>query len=266
MLFAALGVYLVLIVLTAVGLYRLWVRHLGGAVVDWLLLPATFVSEGAYSLGRVITGRPAYGGLISPQNASSDPCRNAISGRFGLLVSMLASLLTMLACGICLLLAVHFLGGDIVRDMVTVHLLSCLDLTAIPQEVPTNWADLWEQLQYQVIIIQRITTCWMDQDWLIWQTPVFVYLAGAFSVRLAAVRHDARATLLVAIVLALLAGGLGAMIPAVEDAIAGDLWYVLTYVWGNLLFLLAITLAVGGLMKLARLLLPGTFRDSGGEG
>lgn len=265
MLFLAFGFYLVLIVLTAVGLYRLWARHLGGAVVDWLMLPATFVSEAAYSLGRVITGRPAYGGLISPQHAGSDPCRNAIAGRFGVLVSMLASLLTMLACGTCLLLAVHFLGGDIVRDMVTVHLLSCLDLTAIPQEVPTDWADLWEQLQYQVVIVQRITTCWMQQDWLDWPTPVFVYVAAVFSIRLAAVRHDARATLLVAVGLALLAGGLGSAIPAVYDAIAGDLWYVLTYVWGNLLFLLMVTLVVGGFLKLIRLLLPGAFRNGGDD-
>ncbi|HPS53609.1 MAG TPA: hypothetical protein PLK08_08650, partial [Phycisphaerae bacterium] len=80
---------------TGRGLYRMWSSVIGGAVTDWLMLPATLLSELLYSGGRLMTGRPVYAGIIAPQNVTADPCRVAISGKNGFWVEMLSAGLAM---------------------------------------------------------------------------------------------------------------------------------------------------------------------------
>ncbi|MCD4825029.1 MAG: hypothetical protein K8S55_10490 [Phycisphaerae bacterium] len=253
MIYLAFGMWFILILLTGMGLYRLWTKFLGGALVDWLMLPASMASEMAYSLGRLITGRPAYGGLISPKNAAADPCRNAISGKHGFLVSILASSLTMLVGMTAVLLLAKFLGDDVISSMVTNEWLTNLGFTSLPQEFPTSWDMLWDQVQYQLVLLRGITQAWADRDWLTWQVPVFVYGSAIFAVRLGPVRHDQRAMLAVAVIAVGLVAAAGSLFPPVADALTGDFWHILTYTWATLLFLLVITLmimAVAGILKL----------------
>ena len=119
MIYVAMGMWLFLILLTGMGVYRMWTKHLGGAVADWILLPATVMSEIAYSAGRLITGRPAYGGIISPRNPSNDACRTAISGKGGFPVAMLSSFLVLVVCGAALGLLSGWMGEGAIRAFVS---------------------------------------------------------------------------------------------------------------------------------------------------
>ena len=58
MIYGALTLWLFLILLTGAGLYRCWTKRLGGAVVDWLILPATLIAETLYAAGRLLTESP----------------------------------------------------------------------------------------------------------------------------------------------------------------------------------------------------------------
>lgn len=254
MIYAAFALWLLLVLVTGTGLYRLWAKWLGGATTDWLMLPATLLGELAYSAGRLMTGRPAYGGLISPRDASADPCRSPLTGKHGLLVAMLASALTILACSSAVLLLTRYLGGDVVRSMVLADGLH--SLSALPRELPADWSDFWATLAGQVDLLRRLLESFTDVDWTDWQVPLYVLLTAMLAVRLGPVRHDVRGTLAVWAILAGLVAGLAATFPAVRDALAGDLWYVLTYLWAMLLLLLAGTLLGLGVRSVFRLLLP----------
>lgn len=254
MLYVAFALWLLLVLLTGTGLYRLWAKCLGGATTDWLMLPATLLGESAYSAGRILTGRPAYGGLISPQDASADPCRNPLTGKHGLLVAMLASTLTLLAGVSAVLLLTRYLGGEVVRSLVLAEGLH--SLSELPRELPADWSDFWALLAGQVDLLRRLLESFTDVNWSDWRVPLYVLLSAMLAVRLGPVRHDVRGTLAVWAVLAGLTAGLSATFPAVRDALAGDFWYVLTYLWAMLLLLLAGTLLGLAVRSAVRLVAP----------
>lgn len=258
MTYVTLGFWLVLILVTGLSLYRYWTRRLGGAVVDWLMLPATLVSEAAYSAGRMVTGRPAFGGLISPQDVKSDACRFAISGKHGFLVSMFSSFLAFVLCGLALAATIKWLGRNVVQSLILTYGL--LDLTSLPKELPVQWDSFWDFLIYQIDLLRRFCEMISRQDFLHGRVPVFLYLSGIFSVRLGPVRHDWRATLVVGVILVGLTSATAATVPAVDNFVASKLWFALTYVWGLLLFLLALTLILTGIAALVHPFLSARYR------
>ena len=56
MIYAAFSVYLLGILFTAMGVYRLWAGIVKPGRVNWALLPGTVVAEMAYIFGSLITG------------------------------------------------------------------------------------------------------------------------------------------------------------------------------------------------------------------
>ncbi len=257
MTYLTLACWLVLILVAGLGLYRYWTRRIGGAVVDWLMLPATLVGEIAYSAGRLMTGRPAFGGLISPQDVKEDACRFAITGKNGFPIAMLCSCLTFILCSLALASAIKWLGQPVVKSLILSQGLPAL--TTLPKELPTSWDALWNFFVYQFHLLQRFCKMLTRQDFLQWRTGVFVYLSAVFAVRLGPVRHNWRATIVVGILLIALLAAL-TVIPAVGNFADSTLWYVLTYVWGMLLFLLALTLILVALAAAIRLFLPAPMR------
>ncbi len=250
MIYAAMGMWVFLILLTGMGVYRVWTKHLGGAVADWLLFPATVMSELAYSAGRLMTGRPAYGGIISPRNPSNDACRTAISGKGGFLVAMLSSFLVLVVCGAALGLLGKWMGEGTIRAFVSSG--GVFESDFLPRVIPTDWDAFWGTVMYQVELLRRFCEGWVRLDWGNWPVPVFVYLSICLSVRLGPVRHDWRATLVVAAVLLALLAAAAAVIEPLRDVVNGELWWLLTYSWGLLLFLLVVTLVVLGIVYLVR--------------
>ncbi|MBN1943557.1 MAG: hypothetical protein JW849_09725 [Phycisphaerae bacterium] len=258
MIFVTLGIWLLLILVAGLGLYRYWTRRLGGAVVDWLMLPATLVSETAYSAGRLMTGRPAFGGLISPQDVNTDACRFAISGKHGFFVSMLSSFLTLVLCGLALAATAKWIGRDMIQSLVLGGGL--LEPAWLPKNPPLQWDAFWDVLAYQIRLLRGFLETLGRQNWLDWRVWLFVYLSAGLSVRLGPVRHDWRATLVVGAILVGLLAAAAAIFPAVRDFVDGTLWCVLTYVWALLLGLMAATLIVTGLAAVVYPFLPASMR------
>jgi hypothetical protein len=242
------------------GVYRLWRRLFGGATVDWILLPATLLGELAYAAGRVVTGRPSYAGLISPQNPAEDPCGHAIAGKFALPVAMLSSTLTIGLCGGALLASAKLCGKEVLNGFALCDGLH--SLSRLPRELPDGWGSLWDLAALQIDMIRRVLEGWASVDWTDWPVPLFVYLSAAFTVRLGPVRHDQRAMVLVALALSGLIALGGAVFPAVDDLVRGDLWYLLSYCWAVLLVLLAGTMLIRGVIALVSLLLPGRVKPA----
>jgi hypothetical protein len=255
MIYVALTLWLFLILLTGAGLYRCWTKRLGGAVVDWLILPATLIAETLYAAGRLLTRRPIYYSLISPQDIEQDPCREGLSGKGGFLVALFSSFLAMVGCLGAIIALTQFLDQNVIASFYQASWFG-LNPTVLPQELPTSVDGLWDVLRYQGTMVERLMETLRRLDWTDWPVPVFVYGAAIFTIRLASPRHDQRGMLAAgAIVIGILAA-LTAAIPSVKDAIFVDGWALLTYLWATLLLLLGATLLLQGATYLFRLFVP----------
>ena len=251
MLYAAFALWLLLIVLTAVGVQRLWTSLVRPVWVHWALLPGTLVAQMAYIFGALITGGEVRHARLLPRKGdarSPDAPAAEASPRVKFLGPAVASLMVLLACGGCILLANWLLGDTVIQRFVLSH--GVLDVPKLPQELPGSWAGLWDRLVGQVRLLQRMFETLGGVEWLDWRTPLFVYLAACLSVRLAPGGRDLRPALAAVLFVAALIAAAGIASERFERLLL-DLWPLLTYVWANLLTLLTVTLLVRGAAALA---------------
>jgi len=244
-------VWLLLIVFCGVGIYRLWAQMVPPAWVNWFLLPATVVSEMAYIFGCLITGGEIRRARLIQTSASpggAEPATEA-AAKLRFVGPLVASLLAMVACGAGIVLA-HRLLGEPVMD----QFRSAQSLVPAPQSpgALASWAGFWQRLEEQVRLLRRMCETFARVNWLNWRATLFVYLAAALSVRLAPVGRDLRATLSAAGLVALALVAVGAVSARLETMLQPVL-PLLTYVWGSLLGLLAVTLLVRGAVGFVRI-------------
>ncbi|HUT02077.1 MAG TPA: hypothetical protein VM031_06455 [Phycisphaerae bacterium] len=252
MVYVELVLWLLLIVFCGIGVYRLWAQMVPRTWLSWALLPATIVSEMAYIFGCLITGgeiRRAKLLTSSDKRGPDEPTTEA-APRWRVLGPIVAALAAILACGAAIGLADWLLGEPVMRQFDFVRTL------ADPADQPaalTSWPAMWARLENQLQLLRRMCETFARVDWLNWRAALFVYLAMCLSVRLAPVRRDLRATLAAAALLAVLIVLIGALTTRF-DQILRAVRPLLTYVWGNLLLLLAVSLLARGLLGLARIL------------
>ncbi|MGC9455129.1 MAG: hypothetical protein ACP5HU_09730 [Phycisphaerae bacterium] len=252
MLYAAFALWLLLIVLTAVGVQRLWAALVRPVWVQWALLPGTLVAQMAYIFGSLITGGEVRKARLLPKKGEpkdSDAAAAETSPRMKLLGPAVASLMVLLACGAGILLANRLLGDTVVQKFVMSR--GVVNIPSLPQELPTSWSALWGQVEEHIALLRLMFETLGDIDWLDWRTPLFVYLAACLSVRLAPAGKDLRAALAAVVFVAAVVAGVGLASDRFENWLL-DLWPVLTYVWANLLMLLTVSLLVHAVVALMR--------------
>jgi len=266
---------MLLLVFMGMGVYKLWSRLVPAAWVNWVLLPGTVVSEMAYIFGCLITGGEIRRAklLVAPRTAGgrrrrgddSEPTTEATQ-RFKILGPLIASLLSILACGAAIVLVHSLLGEPVIESFYYVDglyqaVLDDLSRAAyLQQSLPTTWDGVWDQFGRQLDLLRRMCETWGDVDWLDWRVPLFVYLAACLSIRLTPVGRDLRFTLTAAVILVALIAGIGALSSDFTDLVQ-DVWPLLTYVYAKLLFLLALTLTLQGAVFLVRALMGKSARD-----
>ncbi|MFP4106982.1 MAG: hypothetical protein ACLFVU_12945 [Phycisphaerae bacterium] len=242
-----------LILFTAAGIYRLWSGMVKPRYVDWALLPGTLVAEMAYILGTLITGGEVRRAkLLTDGESEGSGEAETGTGRFRVLGLIVASLLSLVACGGAIVLCHYLLGTGVIETFIG-GFLGIIDTAEMPRELPGSWDGFWEYLEAQLDLLRRMTEAWTKFDWADWRTPLFVYLVACLSVRLAPARRDMRWYLLAVVLIAGVIGLLGAIFQSF-DAL-NDLWPLLTYIWANLLFLLTVTLLIRAVVALVRMLM-----------
>jgi len=258
--YAAFSIYLLGILFMAMGVYRLWSGMLKPRWVNWALLPGTVVSEMAYIFGCLISGgeirraKLMEGGQAPPSrrkaaaaaNAEAEPTTEA-APRLRYLGPVIAAFVTLLACGAGILILHAVLGEPVIGGFAAAA-------DQLYRSLPASTGDFWQHVDRQLWLLRRMGRTWCELDWLNWRVPVFVYLAGCLSIRLAPVRRSLRATLGAVAALA----GIIALVGLLWhrfDGLMGEIWPLLTYVWSALLFLLAASLIIRGGVGLIRGLL-----------
>jgi len=256
MVYVEFTVWLLLIVFCSIGVYRLWTGMVRPAWVNWVLLPGTLVSEMAYIFGCLITGGEIRHAKLLSGSGDGDGAEPATEAapRWKLLGPVVASLLAILACGAAIALADRLLGEPVMDEFGFTRALAD---PAGPSRALTRWQTLWSRLDNQLRLLRRTCETFGRLDWSNWRVPLFVYLAACLSVRLAPVRRDLRATLAAAGILAALIVAVGAVSRRFEQ-IVEPVRPILTYVWGTLLLLLAVSLLIRGVVGFVRILRGGT--------
>jgi hypothetical protein len=268
MFYAVFAVWVMLILLAGMVAYRLCVRLLGPRRTDWILLPGSVVSELAYSIGLLLAGRPAAGGLVSRSADTAEPGQRP-TGAYRFVISMLAAL-TSLAGGVAALGGTtNAVGEPMVRSVVVGDVWQgrAGDIPSdwaaakdglrpawvLPRDVPDDVDECKDLLRFQGKLLVRLGQAVVEQDWLDWRTFLFAYLSICLSIRLGAVRHDRRAALAAAAALLGAITLVGAAWDGMEDIIGGlKLWSLLTYVWAVLLAVLAAVLSATAAAALIR--------------
>ncbi|MBT3279768.1 MAG: hypothetical protein HN909_01150 [Phycisphaerales bacterium] len=232
-----LFVWMTGLLLGGMGLYRLWTRWLGPSVVDWFLLPATLVGEGAYIVGRKICKRPAFGGIIGPKRANEDACRYAIAGQNGFLIEFFSEFLTLLAMGCAAAAMFYYLSDSLTSNGAVLWNGVKGQNTSLPGTLPGTWSRFWSFLSDQLDMARRVSGTWVDFDWTNWQNPALIYGSICAAVRLGPVRHDQRPLMLLVMALVGIAAAAGKMAPSFETWTKGEFWFVLSYLWAVMVLL-----------------------------
>ncbi|MCD4699159.1 MAG: hypothetical protein K8R91_01110 [Phycisphaerae bacterium] len=245
------------------GVYRLWAGMVKPGRVNWALLPGTVVAEMAYIFGCLITGGEVRRaklmdagkggggkGKSSPGSAGEAEPTTEDKPKLRYIGPIVAAFMTILACGVGILIANAVLGEPVVDQFQAGGTASLTDRLG---KLPTTAGAFWDQFGWQVDLLHRMATTYTELKWTNWRVPLFVYLAMCMTIRLAPVRRPLRPTLAAVVVLA----GIIALVGIIWGRSGGlmdDLWPLVMYVWASLLFMLWVSLMVRGGVGLARAL------------
>ena len=100
MLYVAMTLWLMMIVLSAWGVYRLWSAMVRPRIINMLLLPGTLVAQLGHVVGLLVTGATVNDTTLYKDDESGDPgaTQNA-KPRIPILGHRISGALLLLACG-----------------------------------------------------------------------------------------------------------------------------------------------------------------------
>jgi len=263
LIYVAFTFWLLMILFAGVGIYRLWSQIVRPSWVNWALLPGTFVSEMGYIFGCLVTGGeirraqlvPSGGGSRGKGSSDGEPTTED-SPRIKVVGPLVAALLAVAASAGGIVALHTWLDAPVIDQFVLTA-----GLEELPRELPTTWDGFWDSLKRQIDFLQSMCDSWRALDWANWRVGLLIYLATCLSVRLAPVGRDMRWSLAAMAAVAGLIALAGVVSKRFDGLIReGRIWYLLTYVWTLLLFLLAATLLLRGLIGLVQVLRGGKKR------
>lgn len=247
-LYAALTLWLLVIMFSAWGVHRLWSALVKPRVVNSVLLPGTLVAQLGHVLGLLLSGNSVKNTKLMGDDEKGDPKSDTPEQqRLPILGPILVGLLPLAACAAGLYIAARLWGGGVIgRDPAQTTL-------RVPQGLPTTLPGVWELLRGSITLMENMLNTILHSDLPNWPTVLFLYLAVCLTVRMAPFENNRRgaigAIFLAAIVIAVLA----ALIPAAHDVVLSS-WPILSFSVGMLLFLLLVSLLVSGVVGFVRIL------------
>ena len=248
--------WLFLILFAGAGIYRMLCGFGKSRWVDWALLPGTIVSEMAYIFGSLITGGEVRRAKLigSGQGRGGGTAAGTETApKLKVIGPVLAALAAIVACMAAIVVVHALLGEPVIKEFLTGEGPLPGTPQMLPKVLPTSWDALWETLGGQISLLRRMAETLGRAHWLDWRVPLFVYLSLCLSIRLAPVSRPMRPTLGAAAAVAVLIAVAGLISDTFKNLVV-DLWPLLTYVWSSLLFLLALTLLIRGVIHLVGVL------------
>ncbi len=245
MIYAAMTFWLLVIVLTAWGVHRLWSGMVKPKVFNAILLPGTLVAQLGQVLGLLVTGATVTNTTLFKDDDSGDPETTPNpQSRIPVVGPVIIGMLPVMACAIAIYFAALHLGTAI---------LPTVTVQAVGPELPTTMAGAWQLLRDQISLAESLVTAARVADYANWHTWAFLYLLICLSVRTAPFPGNLKGSLGAIVVLGVIAAAVASMF-AVEDPRIIDAWSVLNLTVAALLVLLMASLFVRGVVGLVQVL------------
>ncbi len=237
MLYAALTFWLLVMVLTAWGVHRLWSGMVKAKVLNTILLPGTLVAQVGHVLGLLVTGATISNTTLFNNDDSGEPetTRNP-KPKVPVIGPVVIGLLPLVACATAIFFVARLLGGPILANMTA---------TSVRPALPMTMAGVWQLLRDQITLVESIVYAIGLADFSNWKTAVFLYLLICLTVRIAPISGNLRGALGAILVLGV-AGATVSSLFDVADPRVQNAWAVLNLTVATLLLLLIVSLLVRG--------------------
>ena len=258
------AIWLLLIIFAGSGVYSLLSRLANPAIINWVLLPGTIISEMAYIFGCLITGGEIKKAKLMPDGGAKGEGGSAAteaSPKLKFIGPAVAALMAIVVCGGAILAAQSLLGAPVVTQfnnqqnsaaLPPMYSAASFHKKATPESFHGYVNATWDQLHHQATLLRKTTDTLSELKWSDWRVPLFLYLAACLAIRLSPAKRPLRPTLAAAVFISLIIGVIGAL---TDSKLMYDLWPLLTFIYSITLLMLVITLAVCGLVTLAKALL-----------
>ncbi len=248
MLYATLVFWLIIIVLAAGGVHRLWTGMAQPRVVNMLLLPGTLMAQLGHVLGLLITGATVNDTTLYKDDETGEPgMTRDPKPRIPIVGPMAIGMLPLLSCAIALFFAAGTLGDAVMAGLGEFQLAATL---------PTTLAGFWQMMRDQITLMESLFhAVWLGfpGEWPFW---LFLYLMICLTVRMAPFPGTLRGTLAAIVVLGVLAALLGQVVDSLPSRIEQG-WTLLSMTVATLVFLLCVSAVIRGVASLTRLLASG---------
>ncbi len=245
MAYASFTFWLLVIVLTAGGVQRLWAGLVRPKVFNIVLLPGTLVAQVGHVLGLLVTGATITNNSLVASDESGEPAATTNPNpRIPIVGPIVIGLLPLLACGACVYAVVSMLGMPVLRG---------IDQSAVGPTLPTSMPQIWQMLRDQISLMESLVNAVGATNLAAWQTWLFLYLLVCLSIRIAPVRGNLRGSLGAILVLGVVAAILGSFWDTGSARVQGG-WALLSLTVATLWLLMSLSLITRGTIALYRLL------------
>ncbi|MBI4717081.1 MAG: hypothetical protein HY763_04695 [Planctomycetes bacterium] len=237
--------WLLVVMLSAWGVERLWNGMVPAKVLNVLVLPGTLVAQVGHVLGLLVTGATVTSTALLKDDESAAPeTTKDPKPRIPVVGPVIIGLLPLLACGTAIYYATRQIGLPILERLTTL---------GVRDHLPTSLAGLWQLLRDQVSLVESLTTAIRNADFENWRTWAFLYLMLCLCVRIAPFPGTLRGSLGAVIVLGLAAAAISSAFDVADPRVRAA-WVYLNLTVAAVLLLLLLSLAIRGAVGLVQLL------------
>ncbi len=245
MAYIALTFWLLVIVLAAWGVHRLWSGMIKPKMLNSILLPGTLIAQLGHVLGLLITGATVSNTTLYKDDESGDPeTTTDPKPRVPLVGPVIIGMLPLLACAVAIFFVARHLGRPILVN---------LTAGSVGPILPTSMAGAWQMLRDQITLVESIVAATTVADLTNWRTLLFIYLLICLTVRIAPFPGNLRGSLAAIVILGIGAAMVSSLFDMADPRVQNG-WAVLNLTVAALLFLLMASLVVRGGVGLVQVL------------
>ncbi len=245
MLYLALTFWLLVIVLTAWGVHRLWSGMVKPKVLNTVLLPGTLVAQIGHVLGLLVTGATVSNTTLYKDDESGDPeTTSDPNPRIPVVGPIIIGLLPLLACATAIFFLARGLGQPV---------MGRISADVVGPALPTTMAGLWQLLRDQITLAESMVSATTTAGFSSWQTGLFVYLLICLTVRIAPFPGNLRGSLGAILILGISAAAITSLFGVADPRVQNG-WAVLNVTVATLMMLLITSLLIRGGVGLAHVL------------